>query len=199
MDSTFFGIVHSTLIGIGLAASCGFRVFVPMLVMGVAVRAGQLELSEGWQWLGSWPALTAFSVACVAEIGAYYIPWIDNALDTIHTPTAVVAGIIATAACVSNMHPLLQWSTAIIAGGGIAAAVQGTTVLLRGTSTATTGGLGNFVVSTGELVMSFIMSVLAVLLPILGAIVLFTIAVLVVRRVMRARAKKTMAVKTGGP
>jgi len=196
MDSTLFSVVHSILIGIGLAASCGFRVFVPMLVMGVAVRAGQLELSEGWAWLGSWPALTAFSVASIAEIGAYYIPWVDNALDTIHTPAAVVAGIIATAACVSEMHPLLQWSTAIIAGGGIAAAVQGTMVVIRGTSTATTAGLGNFVVSTVELVMSFMMSILAVLLPILAAIVLFTIAVLVVRRVMKTRARKAVSVKS---
>ena len=196
MDTTVFGIIHSLLIGVGLAASCGFRVFVPMLVMGIAVRAGQLELSEGWQWLGSWSALTAFSVASLAEIAAYYIPWVDNALDAAHTPAAVVAGVVAAAACVSGMHPLLQWSTAIIAGGGIAGAVQGTTVLVRGTSTATTGGLGNFLVSTGELVMSFVMSVLAVVLPILAAIILFTIAMLVVRRVMRIRAKKGLSAKT---
>jgi hypothetical protein len=196
MDSTFFSIIHSVLIGVGLAASCGFRVFVPMLVMGVAVRAGHLDLAEGWQWLGSWPALLAFSIASVAEIAAYYLPWVDNALDTIHTPAAVVAGIVTTAACVSEMHPLLQWSTAIIAGGGVAAAVQGTTVMLRGASSATTGGLGNFLVSTGELVMSFVMSVLAVVLPILAAIILFTIAMLVVRRVMRIRAKKGLSAKT---
>jgi hypothetical protein len=166
-----------------------------MLVMGIAVRAGQLELTEGWHWLGSWAALVAFSIASVVEIAAYYVPWVDNALDTIHTPAAVVAGIIATAACVSEMHPLLQWSTAIIAGGGAAAAVQGTTVLVRGTSTATTGGVGNVVVSTVELAMSFVMSVLAVVVPILAVIVVLTGGILVTRRILRMRAKRAVQAK----
>jgi hypothetical protein len=196
MDTTFFGVIHSTFIGVGLAAACGFRVFVPMLVMGVAVRAGQLDLTEGWLWLGSWPALLAFSIASVAEIAGYYIPWVDNALDTVQTPAAVIAGIVATAASVSELHPLLQWSTAIIAGGGAAAAVQGTTVLVRGASTATTGGLGNFIVSTVELVMSFVMSVLAVVLPILAVVVMLTTGAWLTRRILRAKAKKMIATKT---
>jgi hypothetical protein len=182
-----FGFIHSSLIGLGLAASCGFRVFVPMLVMSIAVRAGQLELTEGWNWLGSWPALTAFTVATVVEICGYYIPWVDNALDTIQTPAAVVAGIVATAACVSQMNPLLQWSTAIIAGGGIAAAVQTGTVLVRGASTATTGGLGNFMVATVELFMSFVMSVLAIVLPVLATVVLLVVGFFLVRRIWRIR------------
>src|SRR5262249_32810870 len=96
---TLFGIVTSFLIGIGMAASCGFRVFVPMLVMSLAVRAGLLHLSEGWHWMGSWPALVAFSVASVAEIIGFYIPWIDHLLDAVAVPAAVIAGTIATAAC----------------------------------------------------------------------------------------------------
>jgi hypothetical protein len=185
-----FAFIHSTLIGLGLAASCGFRVFVPMLVMSIAVRAGQLELTEGWNWLGSWPALTAFAVATVVEICGYYIPWVDNALDTIQTPAAVVAGIVATAACVSQMNPLLQWSTAIIAGGGIAAAVQTGTVLARGASTAATGGVANFVVATVELFMSVVMSVLAIVLPVLATVVLLVIGCFVARRIWRIRKQR---------
>jgi hypothetical protein len=193
---TLFQFLHAALIGIGLAASCGFRVFVPMLVMSIAVRAGQIELSEGWAWLGSWPALAAFSVASIVELVAYYIPWVDNLLDTIQSPAAVIAGIIATAACVSEMNPLVQWSTAIIAGGGVAAVVQAATVFVRGTSTATTAGLGNWLVSTVELVMSFLMAVMAVVVPILAGLTFIAIGAYVVRRVMKARArKKAMAVK----
>jgi len=195
-----FAVIHSALIGLGLAASCGFRVFVPMLVMSIAVRAGQLELTEGWAWLGSWPAMTAFAVATVVEICGYYVPWVDNALDSLHTPAAVVAGIIATAACVSDMHPLLQWSTAIIAGGGLAAAVQTGTVLARGTSTAVTGGLFNFMLATLELLMSLVMSVLAIVLPVLATVVLLVVAFFLMRRIWRLqnerwrkRAEKLMA------
>jgi hypothetical protein len=192
---TLFGIIHSALIGIGLAASCGFRVFVPMLVMSIAVRAGQLELTEGWFWLGRWPAITAFAVATLAEIGGYYIPWIDNALDTVQTPAAVVAGIVATAACVSHMSPLLQWTTAIIAGGGIAGAIQAGTVLLRGASTATTGGAGNFVVATLELVTSFVMAILAVLVPVLAGLIVLVVGVFLVRGFLRARKRKAEILK----
>ena len=186
-----FGII----VGVGLAASCGFRVFVPMLVMSVAVKAGQLELTEGWNWLGSWPALISFGVATVVEIVGFYIPWLDHVLDTMASPAAVVAGTIATAACVSDMSPLLQWTTAIIAGGGVAGVVQSTTVLARGTSTVTTGGFGNFVVSTAELVMSFALSFMAVVVPIVAGLVLCIVGFWVVRLYLRRRAQKAVPAK----
>jgi hypothetical protein len=185
---TLFGVITSFLIGIGLAASCGFRVFVPMFVMSLAVRAGFLQLAEGWSWMGSWPALVAFSVASVAEIVGFYIPWIDHLLDAVAVPAAVIAGTIATAACVADLHPLLKWSAAIIAGGGIAGAIQASTVFVRGASTATTGGLGNWVVSTLELVTSFILSVLAIVVPILTGLLVAAIVFFVVRRFLRRRA-----------
>jgi hypothetical protein len=194
---TLFGIVTSFLIGIGLAASCGFRVFVPMLVMCLAVRAGFLQLSEGWHWMGSWPAVVAFSVASIAEIIGFYIPWVDHALDAVAVPAAVIAGTIATAACVADMHPLLKWSAAIIAGGGIAGAIQASTVFVRGASTATTGGLGNWVVSTLELVTSFILSVLAIVVPILTGLLVAAIVFFVVRRFLRRRAKSAVVAPAG--
>src|SRR5262249_18622291 len=98
-----------------------------------------------------------------------------------------------TAACVSNMHPLLQWSAALIAGGGIAGAVQSATVLVRGASTATTGGLANWVVSTLELAISFILSVLAIIVPVLAALLVRTLGVFVVRRLVRRKGKQAIA------
>jgi hypothetical protein len=196
MDS-LFGMITSGLIGVGLAASCGFRVFVPMLVMSVAIRAEMLEVTDGWSWIGSWPALCAFSCASVTEICAFYVPWVANLLDAVATPSAVVAGTIATAACVSEMHPLLQWSAAIIAGGGIAATVQFTTVGARLTSTATTGGLADWVVATFELLMSLVMAVLAVLLPILAGVLVLSILVFVIRTLLlRRRRRKALPADT---
>jgi len=81
----------SLAIGIGLSAACGFRVFVPFLVMSIAAQAGYLQLANGWEWIGSTPAIIAFAVAAILEIVAYYVPWLDNLLDTVATPAAVVA------------------------------------------------------------------------------------------------------------
>src|SRR6187549_3150374 len=140
----------SLCIGIGLSAACGFRIFVPLLVMSVAAKSGHLSFVSSFQWMGSDVALITFAVATCIEIAAYYIPWLDHALDVIATPAAIVAGTIVTASMVGGMSPFLKWTLAVIAGGGAAGLVQGTTVVARGTSTATTGGIGNPIFATIE-------------------------------------------------
>src|SRR5438128_7363090 len=128
----------SICIGIGLSAACGFRVFVPLLVMSIASLSGHLPLAHGFEWIGSYPALIAFSVATCVEILGYYIPWLDHVLDTIASPAAVVAGTLITASLVTNVGPFWKWSLAVIAGGGAAGLVQGTTVATRAGSLAGT-------------------------------------------------------------
>ena len=108
-------IILAVGVGVSLSAACGFRIFVPMLAISIAARSGHLTLAGGFEWIGSWPAIVTFSVATALEIAAYYIPWLDNLLDTIATPAAAVAGIIVTAACVDGMSPLLKWSLAVVA------------------------------------------------------------------------------------
>ena len=155
----------SILVGIGLSAACGFRVFVPLLVMSIASLSGHLALSTGFEWIGTYPALLAFAVATAAEIAGYYIPWVDHLLDLVAGPAAVVAGIIVMASSVVGVSPFLRWSLAVLAGGGIAAAFQTITGLARVTSTTTTGGLGNPVVSTIEAAGATAFSVLAIAMP----------------------------------
>jgi hypothetical protein len=159
------------IVGVGLSAACGFRVFVPLLGMSVASMSGHLELSPGFEWIGTVPALIAFASATALEVGAYYVPWIDNLLDAAATPTAVAAGTVVTASMVGDVSPLLQWSLAAIAGGGAAGTVQFGTVALRGASSVTTGGFGNFMVSTMELIGAIVTTILAILLPILCLVV----------------------------
>jgi hypothetical protein len=159
--------VVAICLGVGLSAACGFRVFVPLLGMSAAALAGQVGLSPEFEWVGTWPALACFATATVLEIAAYYVPWIDNALDTIATPAAVVAGTIVTAAVLGDAPPLVKWSAAVIAGGGMAGLVQTATVALRGTSSATTGGFANWIVATGELVASICTTLLALLVPVI--------------------------------
>lgn len=167
--------VLAICVGIGLAASCGFRTFVPLLVVSVASKAGYLGLHESFAWMGTWTALGAFAVATVAEIVAYYVPWLDHLLDAIASPAAVVAGTVLFAACVAEFDPLLKWSLAVIAGGGAAGVVQGGTVATRVASTTTTGGIGNFAVNTLETLAGFFFSVLSIVLPVLAVVLLIAV------------------------
>jgi hypothetical protein len=172
-------------IGIGLSATCGFRIFVPLLGMSIAHRAGALSFSPGFDWVGSWPALIAFGLAMIIEIAAYYIPWLDNLLDTIATPAAIVAGTIATASMVGNVSPFLRWTLAIIAGGGIAGLVQGSSVMVRGISSASTGGIANPAVSTGELIASITGTIISIILPTLAIILVAILLAIILRRVTK--------------
>jgi hypothetical protein len=180
--------VVGVILGIGLAASCGFRVFVPLLVASVATQAGYLDVGDGFDWLATWPATIAFGVAAVVEIGAFYIPWLDNLLDAIASPAAVVAGAVLFAAFAVDLDPFLKWMLAIIAGGGSAAIVQTGTVLTRAASTSTTAGLANFLVSTFETVAGFSFSLMAIVVPILTLILLIVLTAIMFyigRRVLR--------------
>jgi len=163
--------------GVGLAAACGFRIFIPPLIMSIAALSGNLTLSPSFAWIGTYPALITFAVATVLEITAYYVPWLDNFLDSIATPAAMVAGTIVTASMVSGMNPWMQWTLAIIAGGGAAGVVQATTVLTRAASTATTGGLGNPVVATAEWGLSLVTSFVSFVAPFLAVLALCAVAV----------------------
>ncbi len=172
-------------IGIGLAAACGFRVFVPTLVIGVAARADLLTLADGFQWMSSSAAITAFAVATALEVGAYYLPWLDNLLDTGAAPLAIVAGTVVAAAFITDMNPLLKWSLAIIAGGGSAGTIKAGLAGIRVGSTLTTGGITNPIVSTIEWITALGMSVLAVFLPILAALVAIALVALLIRFAFR--------------
>ena len=175
-------------IGIGLSAACGFRVFVPLLVMSVATLAGLFEPSQGFEWLAMPSVCLALAIATIFEIAAYYVPWVDNVLDTVATPAAMIAGTLTTMAVSSGeMSQFAGWASAIIVGGGTAGAVQLNTVALRAVSTATTGGLGNFVIATGEWIGAILLSILAMLLPVFVAILVMVGIVFAIRWIQKKR------------
>jgi hypothetical protein len=181
----------SLALGIGLSAACGFRIFVPLLVMSAAANTGYLELADNFAWVGTYPALLAFAVATLLEVLAYYIPWVDNLLDSVATPTAAVAGTLVTAAVITDMDPWLRWTLAVIAGGGTAGIVQAGTAVLRGFSSMATGGLGNFLVATGELIGAVTTALLALFWPFVALLVVVVLlgVILTRRRGRHARAE----------
>jgi hypothetical protein len=183
----------SILLGISLAAAVGFRIFVPLLVMSISSLAGHLNLSSGFEWIGTFPALIVFAAASVFELAAYFIPFVDNLLDTIAGPTAIIAGSIVMASSMVELTPMLKWTLAIIAGGGAAGLVQSLTTITRGASSVTTGGIGNPIVSTTEAGASLGISIFAILFPLFAGIVILLFLIWVVKKVFNRISKSKIS------
>jgi hypothetical protein len=159
-------VLLSLVMGLGLSASCGFRVFVPLLAASIATKMGILHLGEGFQWMGSTAAIICFGAATIFEIAGYYIPFVDNALDTVTTPASVIAGTLLTASAIlPDIDPMLKWGLGIIVGGGSAGIIQAGTALTRATSTATTAGVANPIVATVEHILAIVGSIFSIVIP----------------------------------
>jgi hypothetical protein len=179
--------ITAIFLGIGLSASCGFRVFVPLLIASIAARLGFLPVNESFAWLSTNTAIACFAAATILEIIAYYIPFVDNLLDTIATPLAIGAGTLLTASIFPVDSDLLKWVMALIIGGGAAAAVQGGTSVVRLTSSGTTGGLGNFAVSSGENLAAVGTPILSMIVPLLIGLFFIIIIIWLMIWIIRKR------------
>ena len=178
-------IILALCLGITLSAASGFRLFLPPLVISLAALSDNVELSSGFEWVGTYPTAIALGIATVAEILAYYIPVIDNLLDTIEIPTAVAIGTLLTAANLGDVNPLLQWSIAAIAGGGTAGIIETFTAMTRAASTGMTGGTGNFLVATIEALSAGVLTILAFTLPLLAAALVIGLLVMAIVKLPR--------------
>lgn len=176
--------------GIALSAACGFRVFVPLLVAGLAVRFGGVHVADSLAWAGSDAALVCLGIATLLEITAYYIPYVDNLLDTVCTPMALIAGTVVMSGMLGELPPYLQWGIGIVGGAGSAGMVQAGGVLLRGVSTGGTGGIANPVLSTVENILATLGAVLAVFVPILAAGVMILLVWITGRMIRRWRRRR---------
>ena len=185
MNPGGFEVLVALGAGLGLAAACGLRVFAPLLVLGLAARFAHFPLAAGFAWAASAPALIALGLATALEISAYYVPWLDHALDVMATPAALIAGAVVVAAVAGHLPAWLRWSVAIIAGGGLAGLTQGASVLLRLKSTAMTGGLANPLVATGEWIGAFALAVIAIALPLVALVATFVLVGMVFRAARR--------------
>jgi len=185
-------LITVVAIGIGLAASAGFRVFVPMLVAAIAAKTGILPLNESFQWLSSWTAIVILGTATIVEIMAYYIPFVDNLLDTIATPLAVVAGTLLLTSVLPIDSDLMRWITGAAVGGGSAAVVQSGSALTRLTSTKLTAGAGNPVVATVENVAATGTSILSLIIPFFIVAVFLLLIIFIFTRIRRKLRKKSV-------
>lgn len=179
--------ITQVALGIALSACAGFRVFIPMLAAALGAKFGLIGLPEDMTWLASWPAIISFGTAAVIEVGAYYIPFIDNLLDTVATPLSVVAGATLASSIfpIGEQEPLLRWTAGLLAGGGAAGTIQLGTGLLRLFSSKATVGTGNAVVATGENAAAVTGSVLSFIIPLIVAVLLIALITWILFKIIR--------------
>ncbi len=176
--------ILSFLLGIGLSAAVGFRIFVPMLLVSLASMVGVIQLAPGFQWMGTPVAALVFAVATLAELLGFLVPWVSNALDAIATPAATIAGVVMMAAVLTNLDPLLRWTFAIIAGGGTALTVQGATVVTRAVAAGSTGGAANPLVAILEAIGALVVTITTIVIPAIMGILVLIVVLLLLRLVI---------------
>jgi hypothetical protein len=182
--------VLPALLGLGLASATGLRTFLPLLMLAVAARFGLfgIHLNEQMDWLAGWPAIAALGVAAVVEFAGDKIPVVDHGLNVLGTFTRPVAGAIAAGSVFVGLDPTTAAIAGVIVGAPTAFAFNAAQGGARLTSTATTGGIGNPVLSLIEDVLSFLTVILAFLAPILVPVLMIVLAILVFRLANRLRA-----------
>lgn len=183
--------VMPALLGLGLASATGLRTFLPMLMLAVAAKFGffGVRLIDQMDWLASWPAIAALTVAAVAEFAGDKVPAIDHALNAVGYVSRPVAGAIAAGSVFWGVDPTAAAIAGVIVGAPAALAFNAAQTGVRVGSTTTTGGLGNPVVSLIEDVLSFATVIVAFLAPILIPVVLVILAIAVFRLARRIRGR----------
>ncbi len=186
--------VLPTFLGLGLAAACGFRAFLPLLMLSAAVHFDLLgmTLNESFAWIGSTGALVALSIATAAELLADLIPFIDNALSVIGNVSGPIAGAIAAGSVFEAADPSTAAIAGIIVGAPTALAFSATQTGVRAASTATTGGVANPIISILEDVLTFFIAALALLLPLLIPIVVGLLLYVAWRLIKRFRRRRVV-------
>jgi uncharacterized membrane protein len=204
--------VLEALTGTGLAASAGLNAYIPLLMMGLLARfTDVIDLPQGWSWLANGWVLVILGILLAVELVADKVPIVDHANDVVQTVVRPTAGGLAFGAgsgaqtvTVSNPGSFFgshQW-VPVAAGVLIALCVHGVKATARPVVNVSTAGFGAPVLSTIEDFGSALMSILAILMPILvlvgiGLFVWLTVVVLRRRRRKRERASSGTARQFG--
>ena len=188
------------LTGTGLAASAGLNAYIPLMIMGLLARfTGAINLPQGWEWLGNGWVLAILTALLAVEVVADKVPVVDHVNDVVQTVVRPTAGGIVFGAGSSSQTATVtdparffgshQW-VPIAAGVIVALCVHSVKAASRPVVNATTAGLGAPVASTAEDFTSVVLSLLAILLPVLvllGIVLLVVAAVWVIRRRRRRK------------
>lgn len=188
--------VMPVLLGLGLASATGLRTFLPLLMLAVSAQLGLfgVELNDQMAWLGSWPAIAALAIAATLEFAGDKIPAVDHALNVVGAFTRPLAGALAAASVFTGLDPTTAAVAGVIVGAPTAFAFNAAQGGTRLASTATTGGLGNPVLSLIEDVLAFVTVLVAFVLPVLIPLVLIALVFVLIRLTRRFRRREQPAI-----
>ena len=182
----------SVLAAFGLSGAAGLNAWIPLLVAGLLDRAGQLELAEGYDAIATTPGLIVLGVLFVLDFVGDKVPAIDHLLHAVGTVVHPAAGAIVFAGP-TEMPTDIPSVVLFALGASVAGSLHATRATIRPASTTLTAGAGNPLLSLGEDIGSAVLSVVAVLAPLLGVLLLIVVAVVAVlwwRRIRRARRRR---------
>jgi hypothetical protein len=174
----------SICLGVGLAACSGFRVFIPLLMSNVAIHFGLVNVADGFEFMGTWTTFAVLASAAALELVGYYVPLVDNLLDTVAIPASIAAGTLLTTSFVQIDNPVLHWGLGLMIGGGTAGFVQTSTSLLRLASTKLSGGVANPILATVENTAAIGLSLLTFWLPVIAFAVVFLLIVWLIKKLI---------------
>lgn len=187
------------LTGLGLASAAGLNAYIPLLLLGVAGRLGYADLSAPYTILSSNAGLAVLAVLLIAELLADKVPGIDHVNDIVNTVVRPAVGglLFVTSAGAGELDPTLAAILGLVTAGSVHVTKAG----FRPLVTATTGGLGNPVVSVIEDLLALVATLLAIFAPLLVAVFLLVLIViaLVFWRRLRARRARRRVSATASP
>ena len=190
-----YSLISSIFLAFGLSAACGFRIFIPPLTYGLLYKADLVQLGEGWDWLGTDWVIAVLALAALIEIIGNLVPWIDNLLDVLATPTAIFAGTTLSAISLTEIDPGLKWILSVMSGVLITGGFQLSTVTLRGFSSIFTGGLINPIISLIEDIISLGISIAIILFPLIGILIVVLIALFLKNFLYQFKKKRDIHLK----
>jgi hypothetical protein len=173
--------------GFALAATVGLRTFLPLLAAGLLARFGYVNLGDHFDWMSRTPALIVFGSAAAFEVLADKVPGLDHALHVVESFVKPVAGTLIAASLFTNLDPMTAVVIGLIGGGTIAGAVHVAKGTTRAASTVLTGGLGNPFLSILDDVLAVGGIVLAILAPIVAALIVIFLVIGAIRLLVRRR------------
>ena len=179
------------LIGLGLSAASGFRLFVPFAILSIFSISGIYNTTSTPFIFSSDLFLVIFIILSVSEVLLFYNPWIDNMLDLISTPASIFSGIILTYFVLYDMEIYLRLLISVILGGLVSLNVQLLTVKARSSTSIFSKGNGNQIVSTIENISSIFISILVLKFPLAGifvsAIIIYLIYTFIIKKGRQVR------------
>lgn len=174
--------MESILTGLGLSGSAGLNAYLPLLIIGVMTRLDLMEVQDPYDRLASWPILLTLFVLLLIEMVADKIPAVDTLNDGINTLIRPAAGAVLMAASTSSVEsidPTASTLLSLLSGSVFAGGTHAVKATTRPAVTLTTGGTGNFIVSFLEDVVSFFVSIFAILLPFIVIFLTMSVAAII--------------------